>query len=116
MEQQVLTVLESVAAYLVDARMHVVAVLMVLDVLFGIWSSIQSGEFDWKKVGQFYKTNVVPYIGGYLTVYVAADFVPSATDLISEGIKTLLWAPLVANLVGSVVANLRSMGIERGEE
>jgi len=95
--------------------MHTIGALIVLDVLFGVWASIRAGEFDWNEVGRFYGSNVVPYVGGYLTVYVAAEFVPSATALVSEGIRTLLWAPLVANLVGSVIANLKSMGIERGE-
>ncbi len=44
-------------------------ILIVGDLLLGVWVALKTGVFEWAKVGDFYKTTVLPLLGGWLTVY-----------------------------------------------
>jgi len=106
-------VLERINRFFTDARLYIILGLVVVDILFGVWGAIKRNKFDWGKVGQFYQTNVVPYIGGYLTLYVVLGMIPGLEGFIGEGIVTAAWTPIIANLVGSIAENLSVLGINR---
>lgn len=43
-----------------------IIVLVVLDLLVGVSASMRKGEFKLVEVGQFYLTNILPYVIGYV--------------------------------------------------
>lgn len=53
-----------------------VTVLIVADVLLGILQAVAKNEFDLRKLPQFLKQNVLPYLGGLGILAVASLFSP----------------------------------------
>jgi len=104
---------ELVLRFLQDARVITIFALVVIDVVTGIAAAIKRGEFSWGKMGDFYRTNVLPYIISYLPVYVVFQYLGMYIgDVLSEGIVTLLWAPIVSNLAASIGDNLKDLGVQ----
>lgn len=97
-----------------SAMLQTIIGLIALDLLFGIWSAIKAGKFDWKKVGTFYRTNVIPYVGGYLTVFVAFSLVPGLEEMLAGELTVAsLFSAIVFNLGGSIIANLGKLGLRK---
>jgi hypothetical protein len=89
--------------------------LILLDVLLGVASALRRGVFDFALVANFYRTNVIPFVLGYLAFYIAIGFLipPDALgglgDPVSQGTITLAWAVLVGSLVKSIAFNFREL-------
>jgi ABC-type spermidine/putrescine transport system permease subunit II len=79
----------------------------------GVAVAIKNGQFEWNKVGQFYRTMVVPNVIGYLALYVMFGVVPGLEGLVGEGLHTVAFGLIVVNLLGSVVFHLRALGLKR---
>jgi len=99
-----------------DGRVKTLAALILIDVVLGIAAAIKSGVFDIKKVGQFYKTMVIPYVLGYLAIWGAGflldpEWLGGAAWIASEAMQWAPWAALIASLAGSILANLQGLGI-----
>ncbi len=98
-----------------DPRVRTLFGLILLDVVLGIAAAIRAEKFEWKRVGQFYKTMVIPYVLGYLAFWGAAflldpEWLGGAAWLI-DAMQWAPWTALVAALVGSIVVNIRGLSI-----
>lgn len=95
-----------ILAFVQDQRTLTLAALILADVVFGIAAALRTRTFDARQVGNFYRTNVVPFILGYLLIYTISLW----------GIGTLLgplWGEIVAyGGAGPAVVNL-GMSIAR---
>lgn len=94
--------------------------LILADVVLGIAAALRSGEFDLRALGQFYKTNIVPYVLGYLVlnsvvkiiiVPAAASLMPFFQTLISGGITAVMLVTLYGSLIGSICRHLGVLGV-----
>lgn len=109
-------IIELITQFFADPKVRTVIGLVVAEILVGIGGALRRGDYQWRKLLQFYRTNVVPYIVIYAGIYVGVQLVaPSLmgdyAGVISKATLALVWAVIVYNLVMSVVATLESMGI-----
>jgi hypothetical protein len=89
-----------------DARLHVLMALIAADFILGVSAALKRGEFEFAKLGRFYRTNVLPYMLSYGVLFVLFRLVPGLGEFIEETIITLLWAVMVGNLSGSLGRNI----------
>jgi hypothetical protein len=107
--------LSLIVAFFVSWQVRTLAGLIVLDLLLGVASALRRGTFDWASLAFFYKSNVVPYIIGYLAFYLVINFLippDSLGDLgevVNQGTVTLAWATLVSTLLKSIGNNAGEM-------
>lgn len=98
-----------------DPRVATLCGLILLDVLLAVAAAIKQGKFEWRKLGEFYQTMVVPYVIGYLALWIAAWMIPSEwlgpyKDLIAEGTTWMAWLMLVGNLIADVIKSGKALG------
>jgi hypothetical protein len=61
---------------------------------------------------------VVPYILGYLAFYVGTKIIVDPTilgewaNIVGEAAISVAWAAIIASLGGSIVANVKKLGLE----
>lgn len=88
-----------------------VLVLVAVDWLFGVIKAIKAGEFEWARMGDFYKTSVVPYVLGWLVLHVAVRLIglfgldevsPILTDAISTGAYGILLVAMAAQVIDKI--------------
>ena len=107
--------LSLVVAFFMSWQVKTMAGLIILDVVLGVAASLRVGEFDWRRLGQFYGSNVLPYVLGYLAFYVVVGYIippESLGDLgepVNEATVTLAWGVLVATLMGSILGNFNKL-------
>lgn len=105
--------LELVMQFLNDARVWTIMALIVVDLVTGVAAALKSGKFDWQALGDFYTTNVLPFVASYLPVYLIFQFAGAYIgEYVSEGILIALWAPIPAALLGSIASNLKELGVD----
>jgi len=114
-------VLGYVLAFFQDGRVGTIGGLILIDVVFGIAKSIKVGQFEWKKVGQFYQTNVLPYVLGYLALFIgakfiSADWVGPAQWLVADGAIWAVWAAIVVSLAASILESVKVLGYGIGPD
>jgi len=89
--------------------------LIVIDVVLGIAKSIKIKQFEWAKLADFYQTNVLPYLLGYVVFYFVVGYVIPAEQLgqlgepITQGTVTLAWSTLVIRLGKSIKDNFTAL-------
>jgi len=105
-----------------DPRVLAILGLIFLDIVLGIARAIRHKEFNFRQVGDFYLTMILPYIIGYLAFYLAAKIIVSPellgpmAVLVGEGMITVAWLAIVLALGGSIVENARGMGYQVPEQ
>jgi len=106
------TVLGAVDQFMSSARFYSILGLIGLDLVLGLAAAIKNGEFDFKELGRFYQTNVVPYLLSYLGVFVALQYVPESVGFIADGLDVTAFGAIVTRLVGSCLKNLGELNVE----
>jgi len=113
--------LMAVDRFFQDARLYVILGLIGLDVVLGVAAALKTGEFDWHRLGDFYKTMVAPYVLGYLALYVTFQLLPEVVGMVGEAgavagevMVTVAFATIVANLVASVWDHLKVLKYQFG--
>ena len=98
-----------------DARVSTVVGLILLDVALAVAEAVRTGQFQVRRLAEFFRTMVVPYLIGYLGVYGAAHFMdehllgPFAKDL-GAGFTWVAWGALVANLAADILGHAKALG------
>lgn len=111
------TVMALVVAFFQDPRVLTVLGLIVLDFVLGVAAALRTNTWDWKKVANFYQTNVLPFILGYLAFYVAANLIPDFellgewSYLVGEGALLVAWGAILASLCNDIVSHIRALGL-----
>lgn len=86
--------------------------LILLDVLMGIARAVRQGQFEWKKVGQFYKSMVLPYIIGWLAVsltiwMISLEMLPAeVSEWLNPALLWGTWLVVAATIGGSIKENV----------
>lgn len=107
--------LSLVIAFITSWQLKTLIGLIVLDLVLGVAAALRTGTFEFGKLGNFYKTNVIPYVLGYLAFYVVVSYVIPVEALgdlgepINEAAVTLAWATLVGSLVSSIAKNFTAL-------
>lgn len=90
--------------------------LILLDFGLGAAAALRSGKFEFTRLAQFYQTNVLPYVLGFLVLFVAISYVLPVTpeggtviDLANQATINVAWAALVANLAGSIMQSFNAL-------
>jgi len=99
------------------AGAHVATILglIFLDLMLGIGQAIRSGEFYWGEVASFYRSNVLPYLFGFIGVVGALTFV--SVDLLPANVAEALpvvaswlgFGTIASNIFASVVRNAKAL-------
>lgn len=91
-----------------DERTLTLATLIALDLVLGVIAALRGGVFSFHAVGDFYRSNVVPYVLGYLVVYVVSFLGVAALvgPVWGEIAATVGVGPAVLNLGASIARNL----------
>lgn len=88
--------------------------LILLDVVLGIALAIKINKFDWRKVGLFYRSMVLPYIIGWLVIsvvtrIVAPEVLGDFGFLVGDVVVIGSWLAIVATLAGSIIKNAKDL-------
>lgn len=75
-------------AFMSDARTRLLMALILADVITGISAAVRTGTFDWIKIADFYRVNVIPYIVGYLGLWLFVIF--GLSDIIPAELASVL--------------------------
>jgi hypothetical protein len=107
--------LNEVMDFLTSPQLRTILALIGADLIAGVGAAVKSKVFEWRRLADFYGSNVVPLTLGYLAVWLVAKF--AVVDLLgdygaiaSDGFIWAAWLAIVASLVGSIVANLKTIG------
>lgn len=94
-----------------DDKTRAIIGFILVDVVTGIMCALRLRIFDMQRIADFYKSNVVPYILGYLLVWVLTllglDGVLSPP--IQLGLVSLGFATIQTTLTASIIDNLQRM-------
>src|SRR5674476_271991 len=90
--------------------------LIVVQVITGVAVALKIGVFEWSKLGDFYRTVVVPKFLGWLSAIILAQFVlgpnlPVNYGWVNPAIAITAFGVVVAALAGSVLENFQALGI-----
>lgn len=91
--------LQFLTDFFIDARVLTLAGLILADAILGVWAALATGAFDQDRVLEFYRTKLLPMLGGYLSLFLIARFAPDSIDAIGDGV---LWTAFLVTffLVG----------------
>jgi hypothetical protein len=97
--------------FLTDDRTLLLLALIAVDLVTGVIAALRTGVFQWQRIADFYRTNVLPGLVGYLLVYVLgslnADRLPELRGVIELLTQWVGAGLLVAALVASIGSNIR---------
>lgn len=95
-------------AFLSDQRTLALLLLIVVDLVVGIIAALRAGVFAWRRVGDFYAHNVIPFLLGYGLIYAIGALGVGALlgPIWQEVAQTVGAGPAVISLVASIGANL----------
>ena len=108
-------ILEAVKLFFQDGRVVTIEGLIVLDVILAVAAAIKARVFDWRRLAEFYRSMVVPYVLGYLAFYIVGElfFVPKWlgdwSSLAGDGIQWVAWMALVGNLGADVMNSAKTL-------
>ena len=107
-----------VEAFFADARVSTILGLILLDVALAVAVAVRQGRFEARRLAEFFRTMVVPYLIGYLGVYGASYFMDERylgpfADALGSGFAWAAWLALVGNLAADILAHAKSLGYER---
>lgn len=86
-----------------------IVVLIVLDLVVAVAAAIKVGVFAWRRLAEFMRTMVLPY----LLVYAAFAMVVWSLGAAEwEAAKLAVFAFLMASLLASVGNHLKELGLE----
>jgi hypothetical protein len=98
-------------SFMQDGRTQMLFAAIVVDVVTGTMCAIRSGKFDFVRFGQFYRTNVIPFVLGWLMIYGFSYL--SLTSLVGETWTNIVayagYVPALVALGKSITENLAGL-------
>jgi len=102
--------LQSILDFCVDTGISLILGLCALDIAFGLGAALRSGVFDLKKVGQFYKTQVLALFIPYLAVLGISVFAAEVVSFLPAALApATMLGGITAVLAGSIVKNVAAL-------
>jgi hypothetical protein len=96
------------ATFFASWQVRTIGALILTDVVFGVMIALRTSTFNFQKLADFYKSMVLPYILGYLVLYLVVGFVlppngdGGTLDILNQASVTLAWAALAGTLLASL--------------
>ncbi len=115
MSPEVAQLLDVIVEVLNSWQVKVTGGLIIIDIVLAIAAALRGGKFDFAKLAAFYKTMILPYVLGYIVLYVVITFVIPADQLgaigdpVNEAAVTVAWSFLLLTLLKSITANFNRM-------
>lgn len=88
--------------------------LILADVVLGVAVAVRSGQFQWRKLADFYRVQVLPSLIGWLGVTLALYLVTpavlgGAADWLNLVVANALWGTAVASVGASALQSLTEL-------
>jgi hypothetical protein len=89
--------------------------LIALDLLLGVAVAIKSGEFQFWAIANFYKTNVVPYIIGWVAFvaagqFLAAEVLPADLQFLAgNGIAVASFSAIALSIGSDILTSIKAL-------
>lgn len=97
---------------LYKTQLVTISALTVGAVILRIAAALQTGVFEWRKIGEFLATKLAPNLLGYLAAVLVARF--AAPELVPgfpvAAVEGTTLGIVLATLVADIVANLQLLG------
>lgn len=92
-----------------DGKTRAILTAIILDVTTGVIAALRTNTFDAARVAQFYRSNVVPYVLGYLVYWliVFLGFAEYASADVLAGVASLGFGAILTTLTASAIDNIR---------
>lgn len=103
-------VLSLVDSFARDARLYVILGLIALDVLFAVARAIKERRFELVQLATFYETMIVPFLIGYLALYVVVGLSIGVEQFFGQVAVSSAFGTIALHLVGSVVRHAKAIG------
>ena len=92
--------------FCVNAGLPLILALCVVDIGFGVGAALKSKVFNWRRIGDFYLTQVLALVVPYVATLAALALVPGLAEFLPVvAAPAGLLAGTVAKLAGSIIAN-----------
>ena len=104
------TYLKEFIALADGVKLSVVVALIVANFITGIAASLYTGTFRLKAIADFLYSRVLPFILSYFAVVLVAVVEPNWKVAVP-----IVWAVIILALAGSILANLKEMGVHLPE-
>lgn len=113
-----------VVKFFSDIRVAIIVGLILLDVALAVAAAVKSKTFEGRRLAEYLRTMVVPYILGYLALYLFSKLMAwsaaqtnadlsvwlgQAAVIVSEGVIMGAWLTLVYNLGADIVRHLKAL-------
>lgn len=87
--------------------------LTLAQVILAVAVAIKDKTFEWQKLADFFGTLILPRLLAWLACMVIVYMVPKEflPQELSGGIQSVAFLVVVASYVGSIIANLRALGV-----
>lgn len=85
--------------------------LILVDFLSGLAAALRTKSFQWKETADFLATNVLPYLIGYMGMWVVVELGLLGDSPILQMVAQYFGAAaVVATLTASIAENLKELG------
>jgi len=88
-----------------------VLVLLAANIIAGIAAALYLKDFHLAPLGDWLMSRAIPYILGGITMQLVVIALPEEMSGISSATGWLVWAFVIASLIGKIIENLRMMGM-----
>ena len=91
--------------------------LIIIDFISAVALALKNKTFDWKKLLEFLRSNIAPYIliwGTLGAIPILLKYVELLNDvvIVFEGGVGIVWLLIIGKLINSIFNNLKELGIE----
>lgn len=89
--------------------------LIVVQVIIAVSLAVAQNKFEWAQLGNFYKTRVLPMLGGWIAFAILAKwgsveiFGPTYGVLAGEGVSWAAWLAVVTSLGARLVSDCKAL-------
>jgi len=109
-------ILEFIGLFFADPRVQTIAGLIILEVFLAVAGAVKEGKFEWRRLADFYRTMVIPYLLGFLGFFLAGKFITLSLlepydAIVGEGAIWLAWITVIFNLAADIYAKAKELGI-----
>ena len=95
--------------------------LVIIDVVLGIVAASRNQEFDWEMIGDFFRTTIIPKVGGFAALRVGLFVAINALfegfvymTYVAEGVGWIAFTLGAASIIASIVRNAKSLAHPNG--
>ena len=104
---------------IVIPRLIALVVFALFVTVSGVIIAIRDKQFEWKKLGDFAGSIILPKVGGWLCLalplqFISADLIPASVGWTYDalvGLEITVYGAVLASLIGHLLSNLHELNI-----